>query len=104
MATSIPTTPPDVVRRLEALVYYAVDKASPYSLAYSSSTDDLSKIVGFKLAELAITPQGASIMWLWINAHCQPDAKPVPADVAAKCKTVEDVRKAVMARAKGGAA
>ncbi|WP_066259393.1 hypothetical protein [Hydrogenophaga flava] len=91
------TPPPAAVKRLEALVYYAVDKASPYSLAYSISTDSLSKIGGFKLAELAITPQGASIMWLWINAYCQPDAKPTPADVAAKCKTVDDVRKAVMA-------
>ena len=97
MATAANTPPPDVVNRLETLIYYAVDKASPYSLAYSVSTGTLTKIVGFNLAELAITPQGASIMWLWINAHCQPDAKPVPADVAAKCKTVDDVRKAVMA-------
>ena len=97
MPTTKPSPPPDVARRLDALVYYSVDKASPYSLAYSVSTDSLSKIVDFKLAELAITPQGASIMWLWINAHCQPDAKPVSADVAAKCKTVDEVRKAVMA-------
>lgn len=97
MATTNSNPSPDVVRRLDALVYYAVDKASPYSLAYSISTDSLSKIVDFKLAELAITPQGASIMWLWINAHCQPDANPVPADVASKCKTVADVRRAVMA-------
>lgn len=97
MTTTTNSPSPEVVKRLEALVYYAVDKASPFSLAYSVSTDSLSKIVAFKLAELAITPQGASIMWLWINAHCQPDAKPVPADVATKCKTVDDVRKAVMA-------
>jgi hypothetical protein len=96
MATAHPPAA-DVVARLDALVYYAVDKASPYSLAYSVSTATLDKILKFKLAELAITPQGASIMWLWINAHCQPDAKPVAADVATKCKTVEDVRKAVMA-------
>lgn len=97
MATITNSPSPDVLRRLEALIYYAVDKASPYSLAYSINTDSLSKIVNFKLAELAIAPQGASIMWLWINAHCQPDAKPTPADVAAKCKTVDDVRKAVLA-------
>lgn len=97
MATANNKPAPEVVRRLEDLIYYAVDKASPYSLAYSVSTDSLDKIVDFKLAELAITPQGASIMWLWINAHCQPDAKPVAADVAAKCKSVADVRKAVMA-------
>ncbi len=97
MATGNKNPAPDVVRRLEALIYYAVDKASPYSLAYSISTDSLDKIADFKLAELAITPQSASIMWLWINAHCQPDAKPIPADVAAKCKSVADVRKAVLA-------
>ena len=97
MATGNNNPAPDVVRRLENLIYYAVDKASPYSLAYSISTDSLDKIADFKLSELAITPQGASIMWLWINAHCQPDAKPIPADVAFKCKSVADVCKAVMA-------
>lgn len=96
MATTSPL-PADQIQRLEALVFYAVDKASPYTLAYSASTNTLDKIVKFKLTELAITTQGASIMWLWINAHCQPDAKPVATDIAVKCKTVADVCKAVMA-------
>jgi len=57
MATANNNPAPDVVRRLETLIYYAVDKASPYSLAYSISTDSLGKILDFKLAELAITPR-----------------------------------------------
>lgn len=95
MAT-LATTPSAQIQRLEALVFYAVDKASPYSLAYSVNTNALEKILKFRLAELAITAQGASIMWLWINAHCQPDAKPVATDVALTCMTVSDVRAAVM--------
>ncbi len=92
--------PVDLAQRLEALVFYAVDKASPYTLALSTSTNSLDKIRKFKLTELAITPQGASVMWLWINAHCQPDAEPVATDIAVKCKTVADVSEAVMANAK----
>jgi len=91
--------PADQLQRLEALVFYAVDKASPYTLAYSASTDSLDKIRRFKLTELAVTAQGISVMWLWINAHCQPDARLVATDVAIKCKTVADVAEAVVANA-----
>ena len=99
MATANPL-PQDQVQRIEALVYYSVDKASPYALAYSATTNSLEKIVKFKLTELAITSQGVSIMWLWINAHCHPDATPVAPNVAMKCKTVADVNSAVMANAR----
>jgi len=99
MATANPLAH-DQKQRIETLVYYSVDKASPYALAYGATTDSLEKIVKFKLTELAITSQGASIMWLWINAHCHPDAAPVAPDVAMKCKTVADVNNAVMANAR----
>jgi hypothetical protein len=88
--------------RLEKLVFYAVDKASPYALALHEATDTLDKISAYTLASLSITDQGTAIMWLWINAHCQPDAKPVGADVASKCKKVSDVRAAVLANRVGG--
>ncbi|MEO6273194.1 MAG: hypothetical protein ABIP34_08340 [Rhodoferax sp.] len=85
----------DDASALDRLVFYAVDKASPYALAQFPTTDSLDKIKKITLLSLGITEQGTSMMWLWINAHCQPMAKPVAADVASKCKTVADVRAAV---------
>lgn len=98
MATGV-QIPADKLKRLNSLIFYAVDKASPFALAYDNNTNSLDKIEQFTFGELAMTGQGTAIMWLWINAHCQPDAKPVGADVAAKCRTVADVRKAVLSNA-----
>jgi hypothetical protein len=83
-------------KKLLDLVYYSVDKASPYALAQHEATNTLAKIADYTLASLAITDQGTAIMWLWINAHCQPEAKPVGADIASKCEKVSDVRDAVL--------
>ncbi len=91
--------PEDKRKRLEDLVHYAVDKASPFALAFDPHTDTLEKIDQFTFGELAMTSQGVALMWLWINAHCQPDAKPVGANVASKAKTVADVYAAVLANA-----
>lgn len=82
-------------KKLSSLVFYAVDKASPYALALQPSTDTLDKIKDYTLLSLGITTQGAAIMWLWINAHCQPEATPVAANITSKCETVADVRDAV---------
>ena len=84
-------------KKLDGLVFYAVDKASPYALAQYPTTDSAAKIATYTLASLGITEQGTAIMWLWINAHCQPEAKPVSTDVALQCKKVSDVRGAVLA-------
>jgi hypothetical protein len=89
----------EVRRRLDDVIYYAVDKASPYALARHKETDSLAKISGFTLLELSMTPSDVAIMWTWINAYCQPDAKPISADVASKAKTVAEVRAAVYASA-----
>jgi hypothetical protein len=78
------------------LVFYSVDKASPYALAQHPSTNTLDKIADYTLLSLGITEQGTAIMWLWINAHCQPEASPIGADVASKCEKVSDVRNAVL--------
>ena len=83
-------------RKLEDLVFYAVDKASPYALALNLSTNSAQKIADYTLSSLGITEHGASLMWLWINAHCQPEAKPVGVDVASKCEKVSDVLTAVL--------
>ncbi|MFT7772313.1 hypothetical protein [Roseateles sp.] len=91
--------PADKKKRLEDLVFYAVDKASPFALAFDANTNTLDKIDKFKFSELAMTGQGIALMWLWINAHCQPDAKPVGANVAGKARTVADVHTAVLANA-----
>ena len=96
MATKAAAANSGVKKKLSDLVYYSVDKASPYALAQHSATNTLSKIAGYTLASLAITDQGLAIMWLWINAHCQPEAKPTGADVASKCEKVSDVRDAVL--------
>lgn len=86
----------EVTRKLTALVYYAIDKASPYPLAMSPQTGELAQIKDYPLARLGITEHGLAIMWLWINAHCQPDAKPVSPDIASECKLVSDVMAAVL--------
>lgn len=85
----------DKKKRLDDLMFYAIDKASPYALAFHPNTNSLDKISGYTLSGLSLTDQGSAMMWLWINAHCQPDAKPVGADVASKCKKVAEVRTAV---------
>jgi len=82
--------------KLDDLVFYAVDKASPYALAQFPSTNTIDKIDQMTLLRLGITDQGTAIMWLWINAHCQPEAKPVLANIASTCKSVGDVRTAVI--------
>ncbi|HEX6706073.1 MAG TPA: hypothetical protein VF169_15030 [Albitalea sp.] len=82
--------------KLQDLIFYAVDKASPYALALHKETDSLEKIKAFTLTKLAITDQGVAYMWMWINAHSTAlGAKPVGPDTASDCKTVADVVKAV---------
>jgi hypothetical protein len=82
-------------KKLSELVFYSVDKASPYALAQFATTNALDKIADYTLSSLGITEQGRAIMWLWINAHCQPEAKPVGADETSKCEKVSDVSDAV---------
>jgi len=90
------TTPDAIEKKLNDLVFYAVDKASPYALALHQTTNSVAKIGEYTLSSLGITENGTAIMWLWINAHCQPEAKPVAADVALQCKKVSDVQTAVL--------
>lgn len=83
---------------LDALIFYAIDKASPYALALHPQDDSLEKIYDLKLAQLAITPHGESIMWLWINSRShQYGAAQVSASQASAAKTVADVVKTVYA-------
>lgn len=83
---------PRILSNLDDLIFYAIDKASPYALALNAADDSLDKIRTLTLVELSITPQGAAIMWLWINAHSHEyGAKPIPASVAGKAETVADV-------------
>ena len=85
---------------LEALVFYAIDLASPYDLALHSSTNGIAKIQQYSLAELQITPQGLKDMWQTINGYArQYHGNPVPADRAIRCRTVSDVWQAVQAAA-----
>lgn len=83
-------------KKLSELVFYSVDKASPYALAQFPSTNTLDKIANYTLTSLGITDQGVAIMWLWINAHCQPESTPVGADVSSKCEKVSEVWDAVL--------
>lgn len=89
-------------KKLNAVIFYAIDKASPYALAMYPSTNSLNQIADMKLTKLAITEQGLSLMWLWINAHSAPfGASPVAPNVASEAETVSDVVAAVYDTIKG---
>lgn len=82
--------------KLNELIFYAIDKASPYALAQHKSTNSLQEIAALRLSQLAITDQGKAIMWLWINAHSSEfGAKLVSPKDASKADTVEAVVTAV---------
>ncbi|MRV71894.1 hypothetical protein GJ700_09190 [Duganella sp. FT92W] len=86
------------IKELDDLIFYSIDKASPYALAQNPMDNTLDKISDLTLAQLSILPQGAAIMWLWINAHSgKYHAKPVPATIAGKVETVKQVIEAVYA-------
>ncbi|MFO1344148.1 MAG: hypothetical protein U1F05_13650 [Burkholderiales bacterium] len=88
---------------LNALLFYSIDKASPYALAQHEATNSLEKVAEFSLVQLAITEQGKAVMWLWINAHSTPfGAKPVSPSVAGKAESVVDVVQAVYATIPAG--
>lgn len=77
---------------VEDLVFYAIDKASPYNLALSPLSDSIAKIGKLTFAQLMIDKTGLSIAWTIINAGLPGlGGKPVPPAAASKCKTAEDV-------------
>jgi hypothetical protein len=85
------------IEKLEELVYYAVDKGSPFKLKVQPATDTLEKISHYEFAELEMIGPGVQDMWQTINANVVSYAegrKVTPADQK-KCKTVADVWKAV---------
>ena len=91
---SLPTVATNI--DLNNLIFYSIDKASPYALANFPTTNSLDKISDMTLVQLAISSNSLAIMWLWINAHsAQFGASPVPPDSASKVKTVGDVITAV---------
>lgn len=86
------------INTLSELIFYAIDKASPFSLSTNPADDTLDKISDLTLAELSITNPGMAIMWTTINGSSwQYNAKPVAASIAAKADTVDKVKKAVFA-------
>lgn len=88
-------------KELDDLIFYAIDKASPYALALHDADNTLEKIKDLTLKKLSITNYGAGIMWLWINAHSHLyGARQVPASISSKAETVSDVVKAVYATLK----
>ncbi len=90
------------IKALNDLIFYAIDKASPYALAMHEEDNTLEKIKGLSLEGLSILPQGVAIMWLWINAHSGTHgAKPVSA-AASKVEAVSDVINAVYGTIKTG--
>lgn len=81
------------ITTLDELIFYAVDKASPYALALHTENDTLEKILDMTLTQLSITTPGKAIMWQWINAHsAEFHAKPV---IGSEATTVNEVRNAV---------
>jgi len=86
------------VEGLNNLIFYAIDKASPYALAQHEETNSLVKIQHLSLQQLAITSQGLAMMWQWINASSgQYGAGPVSPDRGSSVVTVKDVVDAVYA-------
>jgi hypothetical protein len=80
---------------VEDLVFYAIDKASPYNLALSPLSDSVAKIAKLTFAQLMIDKIGLSMMWTVINAGLPPlGGASVPPAAASKCKTAGDVLEA----------
>lgn len=87
---------PADIKELNELIFYAIDKASPYDLARYPENDTLEKIIRMTLTQLSIPGPGKALMWLWINAHSAPfGARPVPPKVSTEATTVADVKTAV---------
>ena len=82
-------------KHLYDLVYNAIDKASPYVLTQYPQTRSIEVMDKTRLTQLQILPQSITYMWLWINAHVAPYAKPIDPLTASKCVTVGDVWVAV---------
>ncbi len=87
---------------LEDLVYYSVDKASPYSMKLHQETNDLSKIMQFSFTQLAMTPQDVAMLWLWFNAHAslnggKPLSPAVTKDISSVSEMVAAVEKSLEA-------
>ncbi len=87
----------DSIICVKSLIHNAVDKASPFALSQHRETDAYDKIKQFSFSDLAITPQGRGMMWAWINGYVSTcGASQVPATIAVKCDTVEDIFNAVL--------
>jgi hypothetical protein len=93
--------PPQEDHDLDDLIFYAIDKVSPYTLALHPETDSLDKIADQTLNQLNITADGIGMMWLIINAHADEYgiSKISPASLP-DINTVKDVRDAVYAAKK----
>lgn len=55
--------------KLHQLLFYAIDKASPYNLAMEQGRNSLGKIANTLLSDLQITPQGKSDMWQIVDTY-----------------------------------
>jgi hypothetical protein len=80
---------------IEDLVFYAIDKGSPYNLALSPLSNSIDKISKLTYAQLMMDKLGISMMWTIINSGL-PGMNRTPVDpvTASKCKTAADVLKA----------
>jgi hypothetical protein len=77
---------------IEDLVFYALDKASPYSLALNSQTDSMSEIAELKLLDLMIDKTGLMILWTVINSGLNSFGRhPVAPAASSGCKKAKDV-------------
>jgi hypothetical protein len=85
------------IAKLEELVFYAVDRSSPFPLKLEQHTNTLEKIAKYEFAELEMTSSGIADMWQNINTYAKSYAggHAVAAADQKKCKKVADVWKAV---------
>lgn len=80
------------VTSVEDLVFYAIDKASPYNLGLDARSSSMEKIGALTFPQLQIDKYGLMILWTIINGGLSHfGGQGVPVAVASKCKTANDV-------------
>jgi hypothetical protein len=81
------------LRKLHELLFYAIDKSSPYNLALESKSNSLGKIAQTLLTDLDITPQGKSDMWQIVDTYIRGYAggEMLAPAVQSKCATPLDM-------------
>jgi hypothetical protein len=92
--TAVASTTPWLTS-IDDLVFYALDKASPYSLALNDQSNSMSKIGDLSLLDLMIDKTGLMILWTVINSGLNSFGRnPVAPSESSKCNDAKSVQNA----------